>query len=329
MGSSLSAVSATTASPWSSARPEVTGPWSCGSPVAQQLRRFRQDARPSLARVHHLSVTSSPGAAARAKKACVPSFARPDLISLCPPVAQRAPRPCPGQRDPTGQLRHRLAAALRPSPSQIDVSSQTVHALPRRHEAVRHTRARITATAVKNPIGDRPRDEHESSELSAARAVSRLGRWRDTPRPRQEPGSGWRDRRHRSHRAAVLECPVLDIEDSAATGIDRWGDDGVADGDDTLAGAELAARPEAHVPPCPRPLEHHDGLEAGVVLLAAVDLELVRLHSDLILSPRRVAVVRCVRLHEFDVRIRIDDLYRRGTAARAGLVDSQRWLVVL
>src|SRR5215217_3993959 len=100
--------------------------------------------------------------------------------------------------------------------------------------------------------------------------------------------SGWRDCRHRSIGAAILECPIVDIQDAAATRIDRWGDGGVSDGNDTLTRAELAARPEAKVPPSPPPLEHHDGFEAGIVFLAAVDLELVRLHRDLVLPPRGV-----------------------------------------
>src|SRR3954469_19854700 len=74
--------------------------------------------------------------------------------------------------------------------------------------------------------------------------------------------SGWRDCRHRSIGAAILECSILDIQDAAAIRIDRWGDSGVSDGNDTLTRAELAARPKAKVPPTPPPLEHHDGLEA-------------------------------------------------------------------
>src|SRR5688572_20897454 len=101
------------------------------------------------------------------------------------------------------------------------------------------------------------------------------------------------------------------------------------DGNDTLASAGLAARPEADVPPRPPPLEHHDGLEAGVVFLAAVDLELVRLHCDLVLSPRGVTGIRCVRLNEFDVGIWIDDLYRSSAAPRARLIDPQGRLVVV
>ena len=69
-------------------------------------------------------------------------------------------------------------------------------------------------------------------------------------RPREEAGSGCRDRRHRSLGAAVLQRSTLDIED-AATRIDRWGDDGIRDRNDTLAGAELVPRPEADVPACP------------------------------------------------------------------------------
>ena len=46
-------------------------------------------------------------------------------------------------------------------------------------------------------------------------------------------------------------------------------------------------------------------------------------------SPRRVNGIRCARLDELDVGVRIEDLHGSGAAGIACLIDPQRRLVVL
>src|SRR5690348_11051259 len=94
-------------------------------------------------------------------------------------------------------------------------------------------------------------------------------------RRRARRRSGWRDRRHRSRGATILECTVLDEEDAAAVRIDGRHDQRVGDGNGALACAELAGGPKADVAARSRPLKSQYALEAGVILFAPVQLELV------------------------------------------------------
>ena len=73
----------------------------------------------------------------------------------------------------------------------------------------------------------------------------------------------------------IFECTVLDEEDAAAVRIGRRNDERVGDGNDAFACAELAPGPKADVAARSRPLKSQYALEAGVVLLAPVQLELV------------------------------------------------------
>jgi len=92
----------------------------------------------------------------------------------------------------------------------------------------------------------------------------------------------WCDSCYRSIRSSILERTALDIQYPTARGIYRRNDRSISNRDYALSCSKLAGDPETDVATgCP-PLKHDDGLEASIMRVAAIDLELVRLNCNFV-----------------------------------------------
>jgi len=94
--------------------------------------------------------------------------------------------------------------------------------------------------------------------------------------------------------------------------------------DDTLPTAKLVAGAQPDIATGSQTLKHRDRLECLVIGITAIDLQLVRLHGDLVFPGRS----RLVSLDKLDIRVRIIDPDGGCTSCTAGLFDAQYWLVV-
>jgi hypothetical protein len=134
----------------------------------------------------------------------------------------------------------------------------------------------------------------------------------------------WCDSCYRSIRSSILERTALDIQYPTARGIYRRNDRSISNRDYALSCSKLAGDPETDVATgCP-PLKHDDGLEASIMRVAAIDLELVRLNCNFVF-PRGSHLIS---LDKFDVGIRVVDPDRGRATMFTYLSDTQCGLVV-